>query len=101
MSDKYALAEIEKIISSKLLLHEAWVRKLVEGAFPGGDIESHRKYHQDIIAATEEQKKFWQDARRILLSKGIDGLFTVLKVLLLLALAGLAARWHILPLLSK
>ena len=63
-----------------------------EQAFPGGDIKAHCSYHQSIINAAEEQQRFWEDARRILLSKGIDGMFAVLKVVLLLAVVGAASK---------
>ena len=82
--------------------HEERERALWEQAFPGGDLEAHRTYHQGLINAAEEQKRFWEDARRILLSKGIDGLFSVLKIVLMLAVVGAAAKLGLaLPFFNK
>ena len=48
--------------------------------------------HQDLIDAAHAQKQFWLAAQTKFMEKGIDGLFSVLKIMLMLAFAGLAVK---------
>lgn len=90
------LITVEAVFERMIAKHEAredanWDARMTR-AFPGGDFDAHRAYHQDLIDAAQEQKKFWLAAQTKLLEKGIDGLFAVLKIVLVLALAGLAVK---------
>lgn len=89
-------AIVERITKKVIAEHEVTERgmwdDLIHRAFPNDDPESHCSYHQDLIDAAAEQKKFWIAAQTKLLEKGIDGLFGVLKIVLVLALAGLAVK---------
>jgi len=61
-------------------------------AFPKEDVDGHCAYHQKKIDAAEAEKRFWLSAEAHLLSKGIDSLFSALKIILLLALTGAAYK---------
>jgi len=40
-------------------------------AFPGGDTDSHRRFHESLIRKAEERTKFWAELRVKLAEKGI------------------------------
>ena len=67
----------------------------IMSAFPDSDGQAHREYHQELINAAKEQKIFWQTAQARLIERGIDGMFGVLKIVLMLALAGAAVKFGI------
>lgn len=94
--------EVEKVLARALAAHEERNLERFRQAFPDGDLTAHRNYHQGLVDAAEEQKHFWEDARRILLSKGIDGLLSVLKIVFILAVIGAATKLGLtLPFLNK
>ncbi|MFS2112742.1 hypothetical protein [Herbaspirillum frisingense] len=43
--------------------------ELREG-FPAGDPGGHRRYHEELIRAAEERRKFWQDWRSHMMRTG-------------------------------
>lgn len=47
-------------------------------AFPGGDWEGHRRYHEAIIKKIEAHEKFYQDLRAELAKKGMWALIVLL-----------------------
>jgi hypothetical protein len=97
-----SLDMVEAAVARALAAHEERERALFAQAFPGGDMQAHCAYHQGLVDAAGEQKRFWEDARRILLSKGIDGLLSVLKIVMILALIGAAAKFGLtLPFVNK
>lgn len=40
-------------------------------AFPGGDWEAHRRYHETLIKKNEERSKFYADLRQEMAQKGL------------------------------
>lgn len=65
----------EVSIDRKLDLILDEIKKL-EGAFAKNedgsiDIDGHRKYHEAMIRAAEEQEKFWKDLKQEIIKKGI------------------------------
>lgn len=40
-------------------------------AFPGGDWDGHRRYHEAVIKSIEDRAKFYQDLRNDLAKKGL------------------------------
>lgn len=90
---------IELMLDRLLEAHEQREEKLWEErmarAFPKGDLNAHCAYHQNLIDAAEEQKKFWQAAQHKLIERGIDGALGAIKVILTLAIAGLALKMGI------
>jgi hypothetical protein len=88
----FSIEMVEAAVARALAEHEAREREILAQAFPDGDMLAHRDYHQGLIDSSNEQKRFWEDARRILLSKGIDGMLSVIKIVFLLAMIGVAAK---------
>ena len=89
-------AVVERLMNRVIERYEAreesmWDERIAQ-AFPKGDLEAHRTYHQDLIDAAHAQKQFWLAAQTKLMEKGIDGLFSALKIVLMLAFAGLAVK---------
>lgn len=60
-------------------------------AFPDG-VETHRAYHESIIEARKAEKEFWDTAKKAIITNGISGMFSVIKVVLVLAALGLASN---------
>ena len=89
-------AVVERLMTKVVAQHEACEGRMwderIRRAFPEGDIDAHCAYHQDLIDAAHAQKQFWVAAQTKLMEKGIDGLFSVLKIVLMLAFAGLAVK---------
>lgn len=49
------------------------IARLLAEAFPAGDHESHRKYHERLIKADEERIAFWKKMREELTKWGLIG----------------------------
>jgi hypothetical protein len=47
-------------------------------AFPGGDWDGHRRYHEAVIKRVEAREKFYQDLRTNLATKGLWALILML-----------------------
>lgn len=73
--------ELSKLTSE---LHELRVN-----AFPNGDVEGHKSYHEARIAAAKAEEAFWTDLKRDLAKTGIKG---VLAILLGLLFTGLLVK---------
>ena len=71
----------------KLTNHIAREELMLSEAFPAGDLAGHRKAHEAMIHAANEQAKFWGDLRLDLAKKSIWGV--VLLVIRLIAVGGL------------
>jgi hypothetical protein len=89
-------AVVERLMSRLIAQHEIrenqmWDERIAR-SFPDGDMDAHCDYHQDLIDSAQAQKQFWVAAQTKLMEKGIDGLFSVLKIVLMLAVAGLAVK---------
>ena len=58
-------------------------------AFPEGDSASHCEYHKQLIKAAKAEERFWETAQTKAIERGIDGIFGVIKIVVLLAVTGL------------
>lgn len=47
-------------------------------AFPGGDWDGHRRYHEELIRKLEARSQFYQDLRAELAKKGMWALIVLL-----------------------
>lgn len=91
-----SMEAVELMLERLLARHEErdkamWEERMAR-AFPEGNLDAHCAYHQNLTDAAKEQKKFWQLAQQRLVERGIEGLFAGVKVILMLALAGLALK---------
>lgn len=85
---KILLAEFERSEAQRRLeLAEKFM-----SAFPGGDPVGHRQFHDAKIESAQAEKRFWEIAQGKALEKGIEGIFGALKIIVLLALTGLAFK---------
>lgn len=61
------LAEITDPAVMRLLrqiLHrQEELESLLMGAFPGGDLEGHKRYHEEVILLMREKRQTWNDVR--------------------------------------
>jgi hypothetical protein len=85
-------------LDEALAIHSEEERRYVKGlvdelhrAFPDG-VETHRAYHESLIEARKAEKEFWDTAKKAVITNGINGLMTVIKVVLILAALGLASN---------
>lgn len=56
-------------------------------AFPDGDIDGHRKYHEAKIRAAQAEEIFWTDLKLDIAKKGAWGIIIVLVGLFMLGLS--------------
>ena len=61
-------------------------------AFPDG-IEGHRIYHEGLTKAAKSEQEFWDTAKKALITNGVNGLLSLVKIILLLAALGLTAKF--------
>lgn len=72
----------------------AYVKQIVDGvlrAFPDG-VETHRAYHESLIEARKAEKEFWDTAKKAVITNGVSGLFSLIRIVLVLAALGLTAK---------
>lgn len=56
-------------------------------AFPEGDIEGHRKYHEAKIKAAVAEEAFWKDLKLDVAKKGAWSVFVILVGLVVLGIS--------------
>ena len=66
----------------------------IKTAFPEGDVDGHRKYHEAKIKAAKAEEEFWTDLKLDIAKKGTWG---VLVIIIGLVLVGLSAKLGISP----
>ena len=77
------------------------LRKEFFNAFPNGDLDGHRQYHEAKIRAAQAEEAFWQAARSEALKQGMAGVFAGIKWVVILALVGLAYKFGFGPAVAK
>lgn len=55
---------------------------ICKAAFPGGDPDDHRKFHESLIKKAEDERALILDAKKKLIGWGLTGLLTALMVVL-------------------
>ena len=91
-------AVVERILIQQIAAHEGRERKLWNQAFPGGDQEAHRNYHQTKIDAAEAEKEFYQTLKMKLAEAGALGALKLVIWLLMMGLgAVIAGKFGVLP----
>jgi hypothetical protein len=63
-------------------------------AFPEGDIDGHRKYHEAKIRAAVAEEAFWKDMKLDIAKKGAWGLLVIIVGFVML---GIGAKFGITP----
>jgi hypothetical protein len=76
------LAEIKTCVAS------------IKLAFPEGDIDGHRKYHEAKIRAAVAEEAFWKDLKLDIAKKGAWGLLVIIVGFVML---GIGAKFGITP----
>ena len=95
-------AVVERMMAKLIAHHEVNERAMwdewMTRAFPEGDPESHRTYHQSKIDAATAEKEFYQTLKVKLAEAGALGLLRMIIWLLMMGLgATLAAKFGLLP----
>ena len=95
-------AVVERLMAKLIAQHEVNERAVwedwMERAFPGGNPETHREYHQTKIDAATAEKEFYQTLKVKLAEAGALGLLRMIIWLLMMGLgATLAAKFGLLP----
>lgn len=72
------------------------LRNLMNEAFPSGDPNGHRRFHEAAIEAAEDRAKFWKEMRNALAKWGLIGFaLWLLKAMYDHAMIAIAAGLHI------
>lgn len=58
----------------------------IKKAFPNGDIDGHRRYHDAAIKAAEAQERFWDDLKLDVAKKGVWGVLVIIVGLVLVGI---------------
>ena len=84
--------ELEEALAIYSAEERAWLRAEIDRvmrAFPDG-VEAHRTAHEAMIKAAAAEEAFWRGLREDIMHKSIWG---ILQILLILTVAGLAAKF--------
>ena len=95
-------AVVERLMAKLIAQHEVNERAMWEDwmsrAFPGGNPETHREYHQTKINAAKAEQEFYQTLKIKLAEAGALGLLRMIIWLLMMGLgATVAAKFGLLP----
>lgn len=60
------------------------LQKVLTSAFPDGDADSHRLYHESLIKRNEARERLWNDVRAKLITHGLLAAAGVMVLALLL-----------------
>lgn len=88
------LEEVEKLFAEHEQ-RESEMHRVFLSAFPNGDLSGHCDYHQSKIEAAKAEKEFWDTAKKAVITNGVTGAFSLLKIVLMLAVLGLFAKYGI------
>lgn len=93
---------VERLMAKLIAQHEVNERAMwgewMTRAFPEGDPESHRTYHQAKITAAKAEQEFYQTLKVKLAEAGVLGLLRMIIWLLMMGLgATVAAKFGLLP----
>ena len=94
-TDPVTLDDLEDALAIHSVEEKKRVQDMVSAllhAFPDG-IEGHRIYHEGLMKATKSEQEFWDTAKKALITNGVNGLLSLVKVILLLAALGLTAKF--------
>lgn len=91
-------AIVERLMVKIITAHEVREQEMWSQAFPAGDPEAHRDYHQTKIDAAKAEQEFWSAIKLRVAETGIIGTLRVLIYLVLIGFgAQLAAKLGMLP----
>lgn len=95
-------AVVERLMAKLIAQHEVNERAMWEDrmsrAFPGGNPDAHKVYHQSKIDAATAEKEFYQTLKVKMAEAGVLGLLRMIIWLLMMGLgATLAAKFGMLP----
>lgn len=93
-SKPVTLEEVQQLFAEHEL-RENEMYKIFLSAFPDGDTEGHCAYHQSKIEAAKAEKEFWDTAKKAVITNGVNGAFSLLKIVLMLAALGLVAKYGV------
>jgi hypothetical protein len=88
------LNDVEELFALHELREQEMFDKIMS-AFPNRDIEGHCNYHQSKIEAAKAEKEFWDTAKKSVITNGVNGAFSLVKIILTLAALGLLAKYGI------
>lgn len=91
-SNAATLEAVEAIVARLLREYEGREQEFYKSAFPGGDPVKHREYHEAKIDAARAEQRFWETASKAAIENSVEGLFGALKIIIALALTGLAFK---------
>lgn len=60
---KYRLAQHAEDESRQVAARFDEIKRLLASAFPGGDPDEHRRYHDDVMAFIQERRALWRAVR--------------------------------------
>lgn len=86
---------VERLMVRVIEQHEEREKKMLDNlmakAFPGGDPESHRDYHQSKIDAAKAEQEFWTAIKARLVETGIIGTVRLIMWLLFIGCTAVVA----------
>lgn len=94
-SDPVTLDDLDEAFAIHALEEKTQMQDMmatVLRAFPEG-VDGHRVYHEGLMKASKSEQEFWDTAKKALITNGVSGLLSLLKIILLLAALGLTAKF--------
>jgi hypothetical protein len=76
-----SMSRLEAALEQHILTQRLEIADVLTTAFPQGDADGHRRYHEAMIKAAEDRAKFWFDLRMSVAKWGLLGVLGWLVVL--------------------
>lgn len=64
---------VKEHIADQPAQRKAMITEMLNEAFPNGDHQAHRRYHENLIKKAEDQAQFWKKMRDELAKWGLIG----------------------------
>lgn len=96
--------DIKQFVREELVAHEQREQDFIESildAFPGRDVKGHHDYHASKIKAAQAEEEFWKVAKMEFTKVGVSAIAGVVKVVLVLAVVGVAYKFGFGPAVAK
>lgn len=94
-TDPITVDDLDKALEIHSVQEREYMREVLaelKAAFPNGDFRKHYDYHEQRNKVAQAEKEFWDTAKKAIITTGVSGVFSLLKIIITLIALGLTAK---------
>lgn len=94
-ADPITVDDLDEALAIHSIQEREYMREVLaelKAAFPNGDFRKHYDYHEQRNKVAQAEKEFWDTAKKAIITTGVSGVFSLLKIIITLIALGLTAQ---------